>query len=97
MPKHSQVPYLCLILDTVAMNGNTPLHSLHYTKRPAQQEAVYDSPSKGAYEMVDQAPSSSLHNPKDAGTGVDFDNPLYCDTGPVAFTQSSVYESVSRS
>ena len=88
---------MCLILDTVAMNGNTPLHSLHYTKRPAQQEAVYDSPSKGAYERVGQAPSSSPHNPKDAGTHVEFDNPLYSDTGPIAFTQSSVYESVSRS
>ena len=79
------------------MNGNTPLHSLHYTKRPAQEEAVYDSPSKETYEVVDQAPSSSPYNLKDAGTDVEFDNPLYSDTGPVTLTQSNIYESVSRS
>jgi len=61
---------------------------------PLQEDAVYDLPSDKTYQNVGQATSSSQQY---AEPEVEFDNPLYTDTGPVSLPQTDLYESVSLS
>ena len=68
--------------ETGARNGNTAVHF----KSALQQNGVYVPPST-EYDLVGPCPSRK--------ETLEFDNPLYSDTGPVTFTESNLYESVS--
>ena len=65
------------------MSGN----GIHSNKSALQQDGVYDLPST-EYELVD--PHSSCND-----TLLEFHNPLYSDVGPVTFTETNTYGSVS--
>ena len=65
------------------MSGN----GIHSNKSALQQDGVYDLPST-EYELVGPHPSCN-------DTLLEFDNPLYSDVGPVTFTETNTYESVS--
>ena len=72
------------------MNGSTALNTLHCNKSALEQESVKDAIT-ATYESIAPAPSRRPYNEALA----EFDNPLYSDTGPVTFTESNLYESVS--
>ena len=64
----------------VAIHGNIPA---------VLDGTTYESPYSNYDSMATAGPSHKE-------TVAEFDNPLYSDTGPVTFSESTVYESVSK-
>ena len=64
------------------MIANSAVHDDH--------EGTYESP----YTQYDTV-SSDEAPPRHKQTLAEFDNPLYSDTGPVSFSETTLYESVS--
>ena len=76
-----------ILSPTACTGGAVSGNIIHCNKSALQQNGVKDLPST-EYELV--GPHTSCKD-----TLLEFDNPLYSDMGPVTFTETNIYESVS--
>ena len=70
------------------MSNGVVIHG-NITTSAVEAERTYESP----YSQYDTVANGEPPPRKE--TMAEFDNPLYSDTGPVTFSESTLYESVS--
>ena len=71
-------------------SGNVVIHGTI----PAVLDSTYDSPYNDYDSVACTDSTAPGRTGKDTAAATEFDNPLYSDTGPVTFSEVTLYESV---